>query len=184
MRDDLEVWLSFLRTYNGHSCWQLEEVPNSQLELYTDASGSWGFGAFFQGAWSAEAWPASWAQLDLLRNMTLLELFPIVVAVELWGEDLRNRRVVFWTDNMSVVHVINRLSARSPPVISLLRFLVLRCLQLNVWFRAKHVPGVANSIADSLSRSQFDLFRSLAPAASPVGLPCPKSLWTLVSDAC
>lgn len=35
-------------------------------------------------------------------------------------------------------------------MVSLLWFLVLRCLQLNVWFQAKHVPGVANSIVDAL----------------------------------
>lgn len=85
----------------------MEEVPISQLEFYTNASGSGGFDAFFQGAWTAEPLLASWGQLDLLQNMTLLELFLIMVAVELWGEELRNRPVIFWTDNMSL-HVFPR----------------------------------------------------------------------------
>lgn len=181
MRDDLGIWLSFLQTYNGQSCWLREEVPNPQLELYTDAAGSCGFGAFFQGEWAAERWPASWAHMDLLRNLTLLELFPIIVAVELWGERLRNHQVVFWSDNMSVVQVVNKQSASSPPVVSLLRFLVLKCLHFNICVRARHVPGASNDIADALSRQQFCRFRTLAPMASLEGLPCPAHLWNLVS---
>lgn len=49
------------------------------------------FWCFFQGEWSADCWPASWARMDLLRNLTQLERFLIIVAIELWGERLHNR---------------------------------------------------------------------------------------------
>lgn len=49
------------------------------------------FWCFFQGEWSANCWPASWARMDLLRNLTRLERFLIIVAIELWGERLHNR---------------------------------------------------------------------------------------------
>lgn len=107
-----------------------------------------------------------------LRNHTLLELFPIIVTIELWGERLGNRQVVFWSDNMSVVQVANQHSARSPSVVSLLCFLVMRCLQVNIWFKAKDVPGIANDIADALSCSQF----SQLSLPGSVGIPGGPSL--------
>lgn len=88
---DLGMWLSFLQSYNGQSCWLLEVVLNSQLELCTDAAGFCGFDAFFYGDWSAECWPASGARMDHLCNLTRLEHFPIIVAIELWGDRLRDR---------------------------------------------------------------------------------------------
>lgn len=54
-RDDLKVWHTFLETYSGRSVWMGGPVSNFDLELVTDAAGSTGYGAFFQGRWSAEA---------------------------------------------------------------------------------------------------------------------------------
>lgn len=54
-----------------------------------------------------------------LRILVLLELFPIVLAVELWGKG--NKKVRFNCDNMVVVSTINNISASSPPVVRLLR---------------------------------------------------------------
>jgi len=48
------------------------------------------------------------------------------------------------------------------------------CLQNNILFRARHVPGVKNDLADSLSRLQIQRFRLLPPAhmqLSPVTIP-------------
>lgn len=43
----------FLHKYNGCTCLQAEELSNSELELFTDASGSCGFGAVFGQEWCA-----------------------------------------------------------------------------------------------------------------------------------
>jgi hypothetical protein len=39
------------------------------------------------------------------------------------------------------------------------RRLVLACLKFNILFRAKHVPGAKNTLADALSRLQVSKFR-------------------------
>ncbi|XP_077309871.1 integrase/recombinase xerD homolog [Lithobates pipiens] len=67
--------------------------------------------------------------------MVLLELFPVVLAVELWGEAFRDRKVRFHVDNLGVVQVLNRMSAASPPVVRLLRHLV---------FRLGQIPGIGS----------------------------------------
>lgn len=154
-------------------------VSNFDLELYMDA-GSTGFGAFFQGKWSVGPWPDSWKVAGLLKNMVLLELFPLVLAVEYFGESFRNLKVRFHGDNPGVVQVINKLLVTFPPVVRLLRHLVLRCMQLNVFVYDVHRPGVENVIADALSRFHWDKFQELAPAAEMHGVPCPPGLWKIV----
>lgn len=86
--------------------------------------------------WCASPWPMRWKEMGLCRNFTLLERFPIIVAIELWGLHIRDRAITFWSDNLKVVHCVNHLSSSSPPVIALLRHLVLRCIDFNIFFRA------------------------------------------------
>ncbi|CAN2388360.1 RNA-mediated [Pristimantis euphronides] len=178
-KEDLGVWSSFLKEFNGRTLMISPTVESAQWELYTDAAGGMGYGAFLGGKWSAESWPARWVADGLVRNLALLELFPIVVAVELWGDRFRNSKVRFHCDNMGVVMAINQVSASSPPVVRLLRHLVLRCMSLNAWVVAIHVPGVSNVVADSLSRQQWGRFRQLVPTAEATGIPCPGHLWDL-----
>ncbi|XP_041429517.1 uncharacterized protein LOC121397210 isoform X1 [Xenopus laevis] len=177
---DLEVWLTFLQEYNGRSYWLSDPKSNRDLDLFTDASGALGFGAYFKGAWCAAPWPQHWVAARSTVNLNLLELFPIVVAVEIWGRQLANNSVVFHSDNMSTVMAINNLKSGSRPVLGLLRHLVLRCLQLNIAFRARHVPGCDNNVADALSRFQWDKFRELVPEADIQGTPCPDLVWHLL----
>lgn len=180
LREDLAVWGEFLDCFNGRSLFQDGPLSNRELELYTDASGSHGFGAYFQGEWCAAEWPVAWREKGFCGNLALLELFPIIVALEIWGQRFLNKRICFMCDNMGVVQAVNRQTANSPPVIVLLRRLVLKCLMLNAHVTARHVPGVENCLADSLSRFQWDRFRELAPGAEHNGILCPEFLWRLV----
>lgn len=56
-------------------------VDAGVIDLYTDASGKVGFGAFCKGSWCAGTWPSFWADKGFTRNLALLELFPISVTV-------------------------------------------------------------------------------------------------------
>ena len=87
---------------------------------------------------------------------------------------MRNQRITFFTDNEALVYVINKNSCRDKLVMSFVRRLVLVCLQNNILFRARHVPGNKNDLADTLSRLQIQRFRCLAPAhmqLAPVPIP-------------
>ncbi|KAM3929167.1 uncharacterized protein RB166_006956 [Leptodactylus fuscus] len=179
LRGDLRVWDSFLDHYNGRSLMLGNVVEAVDCELYTDAAGSVGFGAYFQGSWCTGGWLEDWKEAGLVRNLALLELFPILVSVLVWGSFFRNKRIRFHCDNLGVVQAINGLSASSPPVIRVLQRLVLECLSLNACIVAVHVPGVHNDIADALSRSQWERFRRLAPEAEEEGRLWPTELWGL-----
>ena len=158
MRADLEVWASFLQHYNGVSFWRQEVRLEAQFQLSSDASGSYGFGVILKDHWCAHQWPRRWRESAICRDLTFLELFPIAVAVCLWAEVLANSTAHFWCDNFSTVQIINSLSSRNPWVMNLVRFITARCLQFNIVFYARHVPGLDNGIADSLSRNQISRF--------------------------
>ena len=109
-------------------------------------------------------------------NITILELYPIVLSVLLFGDKMRNERITFFIDNATLVDIINKATSHDATVMVFVHQLVLACLSFNILFRARHVPGVKNVLADSLSRLQVSKSRQLAPVgvqASPTAIPIP-----------
>ena len=95
------------------------------------------------------------------------ELFPIVVAATLWGYQWVSRRVEFICDNESVVAV---------HLMGLLRHLSLLAIRCSFMLTTSSVRGMANPVADSLSRFQFQHFCRPAPQADPTPCVVPESL--------
>ena len=114
-----------------------------------------------------EAWPANLAPY----HITIKELLPIVLAVEVWGKVMQNRCVRFHCDNLAVVTIINKMTSKDS--MKLVRRFVLSTMQLNIIFFAEHIPGKSNVLADHLSRLQVDKFRHLATHMDrlPVTIP-------------
>ena len=42
------------------------------------------------------------------RNIAFLEFYHIVLSLHRWGHTLKNQRVLFFTDNEALVHVIKK----------------------------------------------------------------------------
>lgn len=161
-RLDLSAWCEFIDNFNGKSMFIDEVWQNShKLNLFTDAAGKLGYGAVFGRKW----FYGSWDDIDLQQDysITFKELFPIVVAVETWGPNLANQSILFYSDNMAVVQIINKISSKDASVMRLVRRLVLACLQHNILFKAEHIPGEINTLPDLLSRLQVEKFQVLAP---------------------
>jgi hypothetical protein len=103
----------------------------------------------------------------------------VVIALNIWGESLRNRIFLFHIDNQAVVSIINKKSSRSPRVMSLIRKLVFACLKFNILIKAEHIPGNLNSLADSLSLCDFQKFRKLCPTAEDTHCAITCHLWNI-----
>ncbi|VDI48745.1 Hypothetical predicted protein [Mytilus galloprovincialis] len=69
---------------------------------------------------------------------------------------------------MALVSIINKRTAKSKRVMAFIRPLVLFTMQHNIQFKAQHIDGFKNEIADSISRFQLNRFRELAPGAESV----------------
>ena len=141
-------------------------TPSPSLELYTDASGSIGFGGYFRGQWFQARCPPH-MQLHRKRGMRTewQERFPIMVACTIWFPHFSGKHVQFSCDNESVVAIINSGHSKAPCIMDLLRFLLLISMKHNFPVWARHVPGVSNKIADALSCFQDAHFRAAAPNA-------------------
>ena len=180
-RADLRAWQRFLSEFNGKVLFVEPRTWNTpDLQFYSDASGSIGFGVYFSGKWTQGRWPAGVGTPKY--SIAFLELFPIVVGLQLWGADLANKRVLLWSDNQAVVAVVNAQTSKCPMIMHLVRQLVTICLQHNIRFRSCHVPGARNNIADALSRFQNARFRQLAPDADLLATPLPRHLWAIFTE--
>jgi hypothetical protein len=170
-RADLAWWNTFLKVWNGTS---VSPPPEPSWYIVSDASGSWGCGAFHGNRWFQ---PEEWA-----KNISIApkELVPIVVATVLWGAHWAGGHVRFLCDNAAVVMAVNRGSARDPSLSHLFRILALVTAILGIHTTAKHLPGTQNTSADALSRNKLPLFFSLNPQASPVPAIVPQELRSLV----
>ena len=152
-----------------------EHVQSPELDLYTDAAGSIGYGGYFNGRWFSEQWPTELHTLAGSRmSIALMELFPIITAAVVWGHQWKGKSVCFHCDNQATVAIINKGRSKIPLLTSFLRRLTLTAVSCNFVFSAKHVPGVHNHISDALSRLQMDRFWRLAPEAYPVPTQCPQ----------
>ncbi|XP_053395182.1 uncharacterized protein LOC123542500 isoform X1 [Mercenaria mercenaria] len=153
-RADLKAWSIFVEHFNGKCLFFSDRwVDSTVLCLYTDSSNI-GFGGYLGNYWFAEEWPKTWYNL----HISLKELFPIVLALEFWAPKMQNKCINFFCDNIAVVGLINKQTSRDPNIMCLVRRLVLQCLKKNILFKATHLPGVTNVLADKLSRLQIDDF--------------------------
>lgn len=170
---DLRMWSQFISDFNGKSMFMNDRFLSSDvISLYTDAAASLGYGAIYSSYWFYGSFPKECRQL----NITLLELYPIVVAVSVWGHLWKNHCVRFFTDNLALVYILNRQTSKDKQIMKLVRKLVLACLKHNILFKSSHVEGCKNVLADALSRLQVDEFRRLSPGSKAHPTPVPKEL--------
>ena len=80
--------------------------------MYSDASGSWGCGAFILGSaeWLQLPWPASWIEVPIAAK----EAVPIVASLAVWGNRWVGGTVQVFCDNMAVVQCLRTGSAKDP----------------------------------------------------------------------
>jgi hypothetical protein len=175
--EDVKMWQIFLKDWNETSLFPNSFWENSSnLYLYTDASGTLGFGGIFRTQWFEGKWLPH--QTLNTKNISIdwQELYAIVVASYIWAPLWAQKRIVFYCDNHAVVSIINSKRSKSPRITDLVRALTLQTLKYNFYFKAFHVPGHYNDIADSISRFQQTRFRRLAPHADHQPQPLQEEL--------
>jgi hypothetical protein len=114
--------------------------------------------------------------------MTYLEIIsiPIALAIFLWFDRFQLKNILFYSDYLAVVSILNSKSCKSERVMCILRLIVYCSLIGNFQFKAKHIYSKNNMIADSLSRANFQKFRQLAPIADILPVPIPVEFWNLL----
>jgi hypothetical protein len=123
--------------------------------MYSDSS-KIGFGATFGSSWIQACFPPHWQKMLVNHKLhiSFFELYPIMVCLEVFGEHIQNRNVVFHSDNDIVVHALNKQSSKDKMLMTLVRPMVLTLIKFNINLKLKHIPGMYNYLPDAISRFQ------------------------------
>ena len=171
-RLDIIWWLDFLPTWPGSSLiLDTHWTSSPSMNLYTDASGSEGWGAFWCGRWLQ----ASWSPAQSVRPIFWKELFAVVNAVNTWGHQWAKQKILLHCDNEAVVEIWRKGSTRDTETMALVRLLYFCAARYDINVVITHIRGTDNCIADSLSRFQLHRFQVLAPGAQST--PDPIRAW-------
>eukprot|EP00111_Clytia_hemisphaerica_P017124 TCONS_00050701-protein len=173
VRDDLNMWFTFLKSWNGKSFMLSPIVTSRSLSLSTDAS-FLGYGSFFQGHWFSLPWPSSTAQhKGQPIHIAIRELFAIYAALTCWRRFFSNQQILIFTDNESIVSVWASGTSKDPRIMCIVRALFFLSVDINASFTFQHVAGKDNTFSDLLSRLQVEKFRSICPASDqhPSAIP-------------
>ncbi|XP_071948885.1 uncharacterized protein [Antedon mediterranea] len=169
-RADLAMWSLFLKHWNGVSFFLNDNITiANDISLYTDATRT-SFGGIYRNEWFQGNFPQIY--LTDKTSMAFFELYPIVMACVLWGNNWSRKRIMFFCDNMATVEIVSKGRSRIPDIMKLMRKLTYHSAIHNYHICATHIAGKHNVIADALSRHQMQKFRRLVPTANALPTPC------------
>lgn len=175
---DIAWWALLAPEWNGIS--YLPGTCRSGPIITSDASGSWGCGAFSNDTlkWFQLKWPHQWSTV----NIAVKELVPVVASAAIWGKDWSRSTVLFRSDNMAVVQVLNAGTARDQTMSHLLRCLFFFQAYFKFDYKACHISGKDNEAADALSRNRLNVFLTIYPQAQGSPTQLPPQLGELLTD--
>ena len=185
MKEDLNMWLTFLQ-HPSVFCRPFLDFSKflvaDEINMYSDASGKIGMGAICGSSWMFKLWNQEFLAKHE-PSIEYLELFAVTAAVLTWIHQFKNRRIILFCDNQSVVDMINITSTSCKNCMVLIKLLVLKGLVENVRIFARHVKGKANDLAESLSRNKTNYFHELCEKAGkqidPSPTEIPEVLWPI-----
>ena len=135
---DMYWWLNFLPQWNGSCCiLQTEWTTSPAMDLYTDASGSHGWGAYWSGRWIQAQWPPE----HIHKDITWKELYAIAAAVNTWSHLWKRKEVLFHCDNQSVCDIWQKGSTRQPETMALVRMLYFCAAHFDIHVMTTHIAG-------------------------------------------
>lgn len=165
-KSDLAWWKKYSTYFNGVSCRIQEQGPCIQ----SDAS-LVGYSVLHESDWVAGFFNTSEVPKDVLKanpfhfhwvnvavheenreNINVLEIIPILLAVNRFANTWRDKVVTWYSDNMQVVHVVNKGSSKNNYCMEVLRYVFWASIVNNFHLKCKHIPGACNTIPDKLSR--------------------------------
>ena len=128
------------------------------VEFASDASGTWGC-----GAWQ---WPQG---CD--KGIAFKELFAVYISAAVWGKKRRGRHIRAHCNNEAVVYMMGSRASRNPDLLHLLRCLFFIEEQGGFSLSVVHIVGIANDLADDLSRDRLSSFHLKVPTVQPLPTP-------------
>ena len=178
MQHDLRWWNNFLPKWNGISLILKERAVR---HLWTDASGTKGQGAFFtnpgashhQVSWQ-HAFSKPLSRHHRNKDINFKEMHTVLVALQRWLPYFEHHQLVIFTDNTTVFHGLRRRSARGPAADPLRKITLLAALH-DIDIHARWIPTHQNTLADLLSRRDFNKLANMFPLLAQEPTPGPET---------
>ena len=149
LRADLEWWKEFLGVFNGNTFF-VDSEPVPTEEFSTDACPIGG-GGFFQGDWFYVNWATNYPSLANV-HINLQETFTVLIALERWKDQLRDKWIIGGTDNTTTLSAINKGTSSNQLAMQWLRKLFWLSATYNFRVTSRYIPTAANTLADAISR--------------------------------
>ena len=146
-RKDIAWWARCAHEYNGVSLLWLHKDPQVDNIIARDACLE-GYGGTFGRQYFRGRFPTGLRK----KNIALLEILAVMVALKLWGKDLTGNYFWIHVDNKAVATVLNTGACRESALQDVLREIVLIATKHQFVIKALHIMGVANRVPDWLSR--------------------------------
>ena len=157
-------------------------ITSNQIEFYSDASAAkkLGFGSILNKKWIQGFWPEHFIE-DERPSIEFLELFTLAAGILTWQDEpgLINCRIMVHCDNTTVVQMINDTTSSCEHCMYLIRLLVLNGLKLNRSLSAQYISSQDNFLSDSLSRGQWQRFRTLGPEMNVAPDTIAEEIWPI-----
>ncbi|CAC5389915.1 unnamed protein product [Mytilus coruscus] len=179
-RNDLSLWHKFLDQWNGISFFIDDNIVSaSDFDLYTDAASTVGFGGYFKIAGFKRYIVEMKLDTELSLSMAYMELYPIVIAAIIWGNEWSGKRILFHCDNMATVLIIKKGRSKSLEIMRLMRRLTWCSAKYNVIIHATHIAGKYGPFSSTVSDSISGTLSLPAPLRISVELSCViNNLWS------
>ena len=112
-----------------------------------------------------------------MYSIDFRELFAIYAAVATFSHEWVGKRLIFHTDNLTITQAWQKGTSKSTSLMPLIRTMLMNAAINNYSISFQHIPGVANRVADALSRQRLSEFRALVPDSELRETPVPTDLW-------
>ena len=181
---DCTVWLWFLRNaHNWNICRPMvdlnRELSSLDIGFYSDASKSKmkGAGCVLKNRWLFCQWEPNYIE-RFDPSIQYLELYALCLGIFTWADRIKNCRAIIYCDNDAVKNMINNTTSGCKQSMYLIRLLVLNNLRYNRRIFVRHIKTDKNTLADALSRLEFDRFWRNAPEdMNPQNDELSRELW-------
>ena len=167
LRLDLQWWARFLHQFNGHTN-LIPSMPVSFDDISTDASSSYGYGAFLMGGYFSfsfneahDIFPDAPAPSEPIH---VHELFVVLILCRLFSAALSGLYLRLNIDNTIVVSIINKGTAKGatgPRMMEYVREIFWLSAEHNFRLTSTYISSANNSLADALSRGDTVRFTAL-----------------------
>ena len=146
-RWDIKWWWDYLPRFQGTGILWLLNIYGVDTYMATDASLK-GAGAICKNQYYRVTFPQKMRHLHIVY----LEMWAIILAIRLWGEQLKGYIIQISTDNEAVCTMVNTGRSHDSYLQTLLRELVWWLAEYQVQVKTVHIGTKENTLPDLLSR--------------------------------